>query len=240
MLVPVGGKDTLRSFEDIRDNILNKTIWGVDFYLLCDRDAVNSLGKKAIAENTSARIKQLPRYHLENYFLDGEVLARVFSSMEPNGSPLCNANRIAETLREIAKSVIPYAVALNVAASIREVVGNASIMPKGIDGSQTIASLTVLMQDRARNELSRVEHGLNNDTIALLISDEFSRLSSAVTNDDPIWRTDLPGRVILNKFAASAGMKQGRLKQLYLNQADVKQTFRDVVEIFQSFRDGVV
>ena len=47
ILVPSGGKDAIRSFADIQENILNRTIWGVDFYLLCDRDAVNILGGTA-------------------------------------------------------------------------------------------------------------------------------------------------------------------------------------------------
>ncbi len=47
VLVPTGGKDTIRSFAEVQENILNKTIWGVDFYLLCDRDAAHILGPRS-------------------------------------------------------------------------------------------------------------------------------------------------------------------------------------------------
>src|SRR5205823_1764116 len=43
VLVPVGGKSTIRSFNDISESVLNKTIWGVQFFMLCDRDAVFDL-----------------------------------------------------------------------------------------------------------------------------------------------------------------------------------------------------
>src|SRR5207249_3710261 len=107
VLVPVGGKDIIRSFDDIRDNILNKTIWGVEFYLLCDRDAIYSLGKSALAIGPLKKIKQLSKYHLENYFLDENVLARGFASMEPRESWLRSPEMIREKLREIGRSVIP-------------------------------------------------------------------------------------------------------------------------------------
>ena len=131
VLVPAGGKDAIRSFADVREHILNRTIWGVGFYLLCDRDAANLLGTKSVQQAQSSRIKLLPRYHLENYFLDCEILARCFQDMEAPGHWLRDVPAIKAKVREIAKSVIPYAVALNVAATMREKVSNVSVMPKG-------------------------------------------------------------------------------------------------------------
>ena len=112
ILVPVGGKDSLRSFEDIRESIIGRTIWGVEFFLLCDRDAINDLGPGALAASGGGRIRSLPRYHLENYFLDEEVLARAFAQMEPEGSWLRDPRQINDRLRSLATEVIPYTVSL--------------------------------------------------------------------------------------------------------------------------------
>lgn len=238
VLVPVGGKDTIRSFDDIRESILNKTIWGVDFYLLCDRDAVNSLGKNALAATTLKTVKQLPKYHLENYFLDENVLARAFAQMEPADSWLRNPTAIGEKIKDIAVSVVPYATALNVAATVREKVGNVSVMPKGAAAAQTASDLAKLILERVDSEGRRVSSGLNPREIESMIVDEHSRLTKAIEGDDPLWKSDLPGRVILNKFAASANIPVGRLKQLYLSNADKMETFADIIAIFQGFRDG--
>lgn len=238
VLVPVGGKDTLRSFEDIRNNILNKTIWGVEFYLLCDRDAVNALGKRDLAENPSGRITQLPRYHLENYFLDEDVLVKAFSEMEPEESWLRKVGEIKKKLKDIASSVVPYAVALNVNATIRERVGNISIMPKGASEAKTSDELILLMVGRLQTEGARVANGLDEALVREMVSNEFDRLSAAIAADDPVWKADLPGRAILHKFAATAKIQPGRLKQLYLNAANPLQSFRDIVDIFEKFRAG--
>jgi ABC-type cobalamin/Fe3+-siderophores transport system ATPase subunit/molybdopterin converting factor small subunit len=238
ILVPVGGKGTIRSFDDIRNSILNRTIWGVDFYLLCDRDAVNSLGKDAMAATALKKIKQLPRYHLENYFLDEYVLSNAFASMEPADSWLRSPRAIREKIREIAVSVVPYATALNVAATVRESVGNISVMPKGAAAANTAQDLAKIILERVKAEGSRVALGLDARMIESLVIYEYSRLDKAVKDDDPVWQVDLPGRPILNKFAAYANIQVGRLKQLYLTNADKPQTFGEIIAIFQSFRDG--
>jgi predicted ATP-binding protein involved in virulence len=238
VLVPVGGKDRIRSFDDIRDSILNKTIWGVDFYLLCDRDAINYLGKDALAIGVQRKIKLLPKYHLENYFLDESILARVFADMEPPDSWLRDPIAIKNKIRDFALTVVPYAAALNVSATVRERVGNVSVMPKGVAVASTAQELAKLVLERVQAESSRVANGLDAKAIETMAIEEYSRLFKAVTDDDPLWRTDLPGRVILNKFAAAANIQVGRLKQLYLSHADNSGVFSEIVAIFQSFREG--
>ena len=44
VLVPSGGNATIRSFAGIASQVLEKTIWGVDFFMLCDGDSASSLG----------------------------------------------------------------------------------------------------------------------------------------------------------------------------------------------------
>lgn len=238
VLVPVGGKGSLRSFDDIKESILNKTIWGVDFHLLCDRDAVNLLGPAQIASVVQKNIKILPRYHLENYFLDEQVLARAFSTIEPDGSPLRDPSLVKSRLLELAESVVPYAAALNVAATIREKVGNISIMPKAASDVRDAGELAAKILSRVQDESARVAAGLNEKEIAALVEQEHARLSRAVEADDVAWRTDLPGRVILNKFAASAKFQVGRLKQIYLANAEKSVVFADIITIFEQFRGG--
>ncbi len=40
VLVPGGGKGLLTSFAFLHKEVLERTIWGVEFFMLCDRDAV--------------------------------------------------------------------------------------------------------------------------------------------------------------------------------------------------------
>jgi ABC-type cobalamin/Fe3+-siderophores transport system ATPase subunit len=209
VMVPVGGKGTLRSFEEIRSSVLNKTIWGVEFFLLCDRDAVNAFGKAAVESSLSSRVRMLDRYHLENYFLDADTLAAAFSSLDPAGSCWRDPAQVNDKLREIARKFVPYAVSLTISATIREAVGNISIMPKGVSTVQTADELTALIVARVSDERTRVSSGLGEPGIRTLVTSEFTRLVAAIDNDDAVWRADLPGRVIFNSFASAAKIQSG-------------------------------
>lgn len=236
VLVPAGGKSTIRSFEEVQHSVLNRTIWGVDFFLLCDRDAENALGRLSTSSAIGSRIRALPRYHLENYFLDEEGLAQAFEAIEPQNSWLRNPVAIRAKLREIAHSLISYTVALNVSASVRTQVGNVSIMPKGAADAKCAEELLALISGKAAAEAERISLGLQPAAIKQLVEAEFLRLSNAVNSDVEIWKRDIPGRVVLNKFAASAQIQSGRLKQLYLSRTDIEKTFSDVIAIFEGFR----
>jgi energy-coupling factor transporter ATP-binding protein EcfA2 len=57
ILVPVGGKGTIQAFQEIRESVLNRTIWGVEFFMLCDRDAVMAIGQKSVEAHLSDRLR---------------------------------------------------------------------------------------------------------------------------------------------------------------------------------------
>jgi hypothetical protein len=237
VLVPVGGKEGIESFADVRSSILDKTIWGVNFFLLCDRDASIALPDAESMPELAGKVQVLPRYHLENYFLDEQVLAAVFSQMEPPDSWLRDPHEIRVRLREIALSVIPYAVALNVSARVRQAVGNISIKPKG-SAEMSVDTLITAIGERVDAELARTHALLDTASTKAAVSAEFDRLKRLVDSDDPKWKNEIPGRIILNKFAGVAKIQVGRLKQLYLASADQGAVFSDIVAIFEKFRAG--
>ena len=211
--------------------------YGGSTFISCATGTLQAFwGRKAIEGAQSNRITVLPRYHLENYFLDEEVLAKAFAQIEPDGSPLREPAEVKRRILAIAATVIPYAVALNVNAAMRERVGNVSVMPKGAIDAKTAADLYSLMERKLDSELERVRVGLDKGLLNSLISSEFERLTNAVAQDTSVWRADLPGRIILNKFASEAGLQVGRLKQLYLPHAKPEVTFADITRIFEGFR----
>jgi hypothetical protein len=92
------------------------------------------------------------------------------------------------------------------------------------------------MEAKLDQEMTRVQIGLEKDFLRTLIISDFERLTKAVEQNDPIWKIELPGRFIFNKFASEATIQAGRLKQLYLNHANPDETFKDIVSIFSGFR----
>jgi hypothetical protein len=123
--------------------------------MLCDGDAIYDIGIESVQSHLSDRLKVLPRYHIENYFLDEQVLSDVFAQMEPDGSILRSPENLGEKLRLFARQTVPVAVALYVSAMIREKVGNVDVMPKGIHQA-SIDELIAAFQSSAKSEIERV------------------------------------------------------------------------------------
>jgi len=238
VLVPTGGKDTIRSFSHLVTHVLDRTIWGVDFFMLCDRDAAAADAAAGGSTGTSQRLRLLSRYHLENYFLDANLLAASFAAMEPEDSWLRAPEKIDEKLLLLAQETIPYAVALIVANETRRRVGNIDIMPGGLIG-QTPDALSTLLRERAEAERARALTDLNPDAVAQRASVLYRELQVAVAANDPQWKVRIPGRPIFSRFAAAANMDPGRLKLLYLAETAKQDfvVFRDILDIFRHFAE---
>ena len=80
VLVPTGGKDLILSFGQVLAHVLERTVWGVEFFMLCDRDSAPVSEIPTLETQANGRLKFLNRYHLENYFLNAEVIARMLSN----------------------------------------------------------------------------------------------------------------------------------------------------------------
>jgi ABC-type cobalamin/Fe3+-siderophores transport system ATPase subunit len=237
VLVPSEGKGLIRSFSSLMQAVLEKTIWGVEFYMVCDRDVIPpSKTKEDIEAEGKGRLRLLNKYHLENYFLDEKVLARVFSTMEPPGSPLTDPFEIQRSLKNIARKTISYAAALIVSAEHRDAVGNVDIMP-GNCHDKSADELSALMVRRAKSESQRVALAIDATAIDTAVRRTVLELERSLEDGAGSWKRLMPGRQILNIFASQSKMTTGRLKLLYLREAESQEPnpFADIISIFEHF-----
>jgi energy-coupling factor transporter ATP-binding protein EcfA2 len=237
VLVPGGGKGVLTSFASLHREVLERTIWGVEFFMLCDRDAVPpSRSGEELEQASSGRLRVLKKYHLENYFLSEEVIAKIFSGMELEGSWLTSPKEIREELKKIARELISYTAALTASAYFRETVGNLDIMPSDCHGK----SADVLVQQvtaRVRSEKARIEGIIDQEKIETYVREIISSLEKSLDADTDDWKDLTPGKQLLNIFASKAKLDVGRLKILYLREAEKTDPypFQDIVNIFDGF-----
>ncbi|MCC6208540.1 MAG: hypothetical protein IT488_10370, partial [Gammaproteobacteria bacterium] len=235
VLVPSEGQEAIKSFATVNERVLRRSIWGVDFFMLCDRDAIPpNRNADALTKEANGRLRLLPRYHLENYFLDPRCMADIFASLEDDGSWLRDPKKIDDALLSEARECMPYAVALYVASEIRERAGNADIMPKGINGV-TKEKLKHLLCEAARGERERLGEAMAGDTVERLIDATWERLEQSLSSSE--WRSLIPGKPILQRFAKKTGLTYGRLKTSYLRAARNRDDapFEDIIEIFRHF-----
>jgi hypothetical protein len=236
VLVPVGGRARIRAFSDLNTAVLEKTIWGVDFFMLCDRDAVPaSTPPKSTTAGASDRLQLLPRYHLENYFLDEHIIAQIFSRMEPEGSWLRSPDQILHKLKSIAKGLLSYAAALIVSSTYRETIGNLDIMPKACNG-KTATELVQLILSAKTAEVNRITSALDEVAIKTSIETTFEFLDQSL-NKEHTWKYVIPGKPLLHSFAAQTSLPIGRFKLMYLKEAEQRDPnpFKDIIAIFEKF-----
>ncbi len=235
VLVPVGGKDTAISFQRATETVLSQTIWGVDFFMLCDGDSA-AQGFSSQAKSDS-RLRVLARYHLENYFLDEHVWAKVFEHLAlPENDPLRDPKAIRQVMRDLARDQISYAAALKVSNHFRQMVGNIDIMPKGVN-NLSVEDLCAAMETDRSAEASRCGDSLDKASLERLVREEFSRLTTALDEDDESWKSLMPGRPIVNRFSAHAKQDYGTLKRLYIRAARTSHPdpFDEIRGIFADF-----
>lgn len=234
VLLPVGNVQTLHNFENIREKVLDKSIWGVEFFMLCDHDAPYP---DDIDENNFdyPRLRRIKRYHIENYFLEEEIFSEVFKEMDTEELWLHDKTKIREQLVALAEQKLAYTTALIVARHIWRKSGYVKVIPKGCDGADK-PSLIALMSDMAKSEVGRFSKILNPEYIENLTSTTFDKLEKSLADDS--WKNLIPGRPILRSFLNKAGLREAHIKTLYIKRAIThpKNPFGDVFEVFDYFR----
>ena len=231
VLVPSGGKHAIESFDLVHSAVLSRSLWGVEFFMLCDGDS-----RPAGSTPTSERFATLPRYHLENYFLDENVWAHVFGQLEPDGSWLRSAADVRAKLRELAAEQISYAVALRTAADIRQGAGNVDVMPKGCNGlgsEDLVAAIATVVS----SEDQRLSTVLDATAISEAVKTEYARIQTSLDDDTDDWKILVPGKALLGKFVGEAKLTPGHAKTLYVSAVTSMgaDTFGEIEAIFDRF-----
>ena len=237
VLVPTGPRQTILSFSQIVDDVLSRALWGIDFFMISDHDS--SLPEEVMKDlglKSSGRLAFLPRYHLENYFLDENVISRMFRKMEQGESWLCDPGQIKDKLKQLARDSIPYSIQLWLGAFLRSKVGEVEVSITGVDKMNLSDYLTQL-QDPILREQKRITSALSVDEIKELAGKRWDLLTKLIDGDNDNWKKIIPGRVICHKFSNLAKIDPGRFKNMYINQAkeDGLAPFQDIIKIFESF-----
>ena len=231
VLLPSGSKNTLSSFDTLVSQVLNKSLWGIQFLMLADRDAVNGAQPTA-----SDHFRMLSRYHLENYFLDADILCRCFDGMADEDSWLHSVEEIEKRLREIARSQLGYAVSLVVSKILCDATGNVSLKPKGCH-KMDCTTLVDAFSKKAVDEKERVEKALDETNVQKLVEDIYRKFEDLLETPGDAWKIQFPGKCILLPFCGEAGVKDNHLKNLYVQKSREANTnpFQEILDIFSSF-----
>ena len=207
--------------------------------MLCDGDTAPD--RSDISEEATAQglLRVLPRYHLENYFLDESIWSDAVGELEPEDDWTRNPLEIERILKEIAREFVSYSVALSVSARTRLSFGNLDVMPKDCHG-KSVDELTHLVNERAVDESARLSVTLDAEALKSQVREKFSEIVTSLDSDnDDTWRITIPGRPMLGKLAGRLQLNVARAKRLYI-AASVRaesDPFDEIRHIFRAFAD---
>jgi hypothetical protein len=153
--------------------------------------------------------------------------------MEGDGSWMTKPRDIRSALRESASRFVSYAVALQVALDLRRRFGNIDVMPSAAH-DKTVSELQALFRKRIEGERERFEEHLDPELSDEMIDSRYRVLRESIETDTDAWKELIPGKPVLNGFAAKTKLSPGRLKTLYIAAAAALQPspFDDILSIF--------
>jgi len=231
--VSVGSVTNVMHLSNIEDQIRN-SIFGIDFYMLRDRDALSNDQIQHLEAN--GRLKCLKRRHIENYFLDSEILSKVASKLylKSSAGDVFKSEEIEVKLIEIAKTSIKNTLANNFKEylSLNHQFKIPSV--KKLD-EKSIAQIKDEYKHIVLESLARLNSSLSEEKIISWLDCEAVRLEELVQNGN--WRSEIQGKFVFSVFCASVFQEDHvRIREAYIDIALNENTsaIQDLIEILVS------
>ena len=234
-MMPIGSVENIVALRTVVDE-LSSAIFGIDLFLIRDRDGLSKEIINALEENE--RFRCLPRRHVENYLLDPEVLGEVASAFYLSQEQQ-DVSRIQESLHSIASKSIMISVLWNAQEHI-QVLGK---VPQ-----PSIRNLDKMSRDELADNISSqiisgirdVSQNLKDTAIHGLVIKEHEKLEAVLSTDD--WGKVFPGKLIFNRFCGEFFNEKGaRVREAYADIAmrNKPDVFSDIINILHGFQSIV-
>jgi hypothetical protein len=218
-VLPTGSVLNILSLNSIEEQI-RKTIFGIDLYMFRDRDGLSD--EQVAKLESNGRLKCLKRRHIENYFLDDEVLFMVAQKLYLlEGNPSLSRSYIAESTERIAEESLGF----NVCRNLKEYLSLNYFLR-----SPTVKSPEKKDMDTIRDELvasvassrDALENGIGDENIRSWLSAEESRLKGKLR--DGGWINDFQGKYIFSRICGEVlKADQIRVRAAYVDIALAKK-----------------
>jgi len=233
-VIPVGSVFNIMTLNSIEKQIRN-SIFGINIYMIRDRDG---LSERQIAEiEKSGRIKCLKRRHIENYFLNEEILFKVAEQLYITRiNPMITQEFIKNEIEKIAKQSINF----NLFKNTKEFLSlNHFFKTPKVKSVDTKSSEDVKKEiiSGIKQNLDKLADELEPSELEDWLNAEELNLKEMIKNDD--WKVNFQGKLIFSKLCANIFKEdQLRIRQAYVDIALAKkpEIFTDITEAFRNMK----
>lgn len=232
-LLPVGSVDNLSALRSIVDE-LGKAIFGIDLFMVRDRDGLSD--DTVTQLETNQRMRCLKRRHVENYLLDAEILGAVAKAFY---LPLakCDKAGIEAALLEAASESLMSAVLMQTKENVRMYGALDGLSVKNVESLTVDSLVSQVLGDIQQSRLT-LDTRFSSERVEMSIRQEHERLSNSLTNGT--WKSYLQGKLILARFCGTHwGLEVSRVREAYADIAvkSKPSVFQDIAAIFRHFAE---
>ena len=205
-VIPAGSVFNIMTLSSIEEQI-RKAIFGIELYMIRDRDGLSD--EQVLSLEKNGRIKCLKRRHIENYFLDDEVLFNVAQRLYlTESNPSLTREYIASSIKQIAENSLGYNIYKNSKdyLSINYFLRAPTV--KSLETKSIEQIKTELVSTVVKN-VGTLSTSLCEETLRKWVDSEDGRLKAKMLNGD--WLNDFQGKYIFSRLCGTV-LKEEKLR----------------------------
>lgn len=231
-LLPMGSVKNINALRDISEE-LSKAIFGVDLFMIRDRDGLTEDQVTTLEANPRFRV--LPCRHVENFFLDAKVLSRVAERfcLPPAKS---DVDAIETALAKTAEACLNQSIVAEIKHLLES---DGSIDIPNFKGALRLDpdALVDAVTKELTGAVASLSRRLSDGNVSKLVRDSRVRLSAALR--DGTWKSVFPGKTVLAQFAGQywnldlAAVRQAYVDIALAEEPDALGPIREILEGFK-------
>src|SRR6218665_191569 len=235
-VISVGSVANINMLNAIEKQI-RKSIFGIDIFMIRDRDGLDDNKIKEIEQN--GRLRCLKKRHLENYFLDSEILFKVANKLYlMTVKPSLTKELIETETKKIAESTINFNLRQNTKDYLA--LRHSFKIPTVKEwGTKKIADVKAKIISGVKESLGTLSPDLHAATSLKWLDNEELRLNDLLKTDG--WKNEFQGKIIFTKLCRDILNEDPlKVRQAYIDVALAEKSvvFDDIISIFKSFLES--
>ncbi|UKN03705.1 AAA family ATPase [Paracrocinitomix mangrovi] len=229
-IVPIGSVINIMTLKNIEEQIRN-SIFGINIFMIRDRDGLTPDQIARIEEN--GKVKCLSRRHIENYFLDSEVLYKVAEQLYlTRNTPNLSAEHIENEIKRIAEESVKFNLLKNSKEHLGQNYHFTIPTVRNID-NKSMEEIKQELKDGIQNNISTLSNDLSLENMTEWLNQEETKLTSMIESEE--WKDNYQGKIIFSRMCSEVLKGDPlRIKHAYIDIAlkEKPEAVQDLIDIF--------
>jgi len=227
---PIGSVVNIGTLKAVEEQI-RQSIFGVNMFMIRDRDGLRQDQITSLEAN--GHIHCLKRRHIENYFLNENILRKVVTQLYLDKNGILTKDFIKTEIKRIAVDTLPY----NLIKNFKDYLSaNYSIKaPKiNLGGTNTADEIIEEIVSGFEIEVNKLSSDLNKTKTEDWLKSEKARLQNILLTEE--WKSEFQGKIIFARLCGEVLKGDSiRIRECYIDIAlkEDQVILDDIIDIFK-------